>query len=110
MKFFFKTWTKKQHVDFFGRLEGIEHSTHFTVDGVPFSAVFDALIDNDIYIYIYHEPEHSEATVIYNEFNETRINHVEFIIKNHFEDAVALADLIRNEKLKRAEEAQCLAQ
>lgn len=104
MKFFFEKWKKESHVDSFGRLEGIEHSTHFTVDGVPFSAVFDALIDSNICIY--HEPEHSEATVIYNELDETRINHVEFIIKNHFEDAVALVDLIRNEKSKRTEEAQ----
>lgn len=104
MNFFFEKWKTEWHYDSFDRIEGIEHSTHFTVDGVSFSATFDSLIDSDIYIY--HEPEHSEATVIYNELDETRINHVEFIIQNHFEDAVALADLIRNENSKITEATQ----
>lgn len=104
MKFFFEKWKQERHYDSYDRIESIEYSTHFTVDGVPFSATFDSLIDSDIYIY--HEPGHMEAAVIYNELNETRTNHVEFIIQKHFEDAVALADLIRNEKLKRMEDTQ----
>ncbi len=98
MKFFFEKWKTERHYDSYDRIEGIEHSTHFTVDGVPFFATFDSLADSDIYIY--HEPGHTEVTVIDNALDDTRTNYVESIIQNHFEDAVALADLIRGEKLR----------
>ena len=104
MKFFFGKWKLERHYDSFDRIESIEYSTYFTVDGVPFSAVFDALIDSDIYIY--HEPEHTEVTVVCNELKYNKPARIENLIKIHFEDAVALADLSRNEKLKHMEEAQ----
>ena len=65
MKFFFEKWERRLHVDSYREITNIERSTHFTVDGVPFFATFDALIDSDIYIY--HEPEHTEVTVVCNE-------------------------------------------